>query len=398
MGNDEIIAQGQKYLMNNYGRFPVALVRGEGCRVWDADGKEYLDFTSGIAVCGLGHSPPILKQVLEEQAGRLWHCSNLYWIQPQVELAAKLCRLSGLGKAFFANSGAEVNEAAFKLTRKYFSLRGRPGCEIIAFRNSFHGRTFAALTATGQEKYHYGFEPLVPGFMYADFNDLKSVEQLITERTGAVIVEPIQGEGGVNPATEEFLTGLRRLCDEAGLLLIFDEVQTGLGRTGKMFAGEHYGVSPDIMTVAKSLGGGFPIGAMLARAEVAEAFQPGDHASTFGGNPLGCAVASRFLDIVSDPEVLRRVGEIGDFFKKRLQSMTSGRQDVKEVRGLGLLLGVEFTREVRPLVEKCMQRGLLVISAGPQVLRLAPPLNVTFEEAEAGLAVLEEALREWAEA
>ncbi len=383
--------------MNNYGRFPIALVRGEGSRVWDADGKEYLDFTSGIAVCGLGHSNIALKQALKEQACRLWHCSNLYWIQPQVELAAKLCRLSGLDKAFFANSGAEVNEAAIKLARKYFALKGRPGCEIIAFRNSFHGRTFGALTATGQEKYHHGFEPLVPGFLYADFNDLDSVKRLITERTGAIIVEPVQGEGGVNPASQDFLAGLRQMCDEAGLLLIFDEVQTGLGRTGKIFACEHYGVKPDIMTLAKSLGGGYPIGAMLARAEVAQAFQPGDHASTFGGNPLGCAVACRFLDIVSGPEMLDHVKVMGDFFQERLRSITEKRQDVKEVRGLGLLLGVEFTREVKPLVDRCMEKGLLVISAGPQVLRLVPPLNVTREEAQMGLAVLEEALKEWQE-
>lgn len=395
MGNQEVINEGQQYLMNNYARFPIALVKGDGVRAWDADGKEYLDFTSGIAVCGVGHSNTALKEVLENQAGRLWHCSNLYWIEPQVQLAAKLCRLSGLDKAFFANSGAEVNEAALKLVRKYFSLRGKPGCEIVAFHNSFHGRTLGALTATGQEKYHRGFEPLVPGFVYAEFNDLGSVEKVITEKTGAIIVEPVQGEGGINPATSKFLTGLRRLCYEFDLLLVLDEVQTGLGRTGKMFAYEHYGIKPDIVTLAKSLGGGFPIGAMLARAEVAQAFEPGDHASTFGGNPLGCAVANRVLDILSEEEMLNHITRIGDYLKSRLQSMTGKRKDVKEVRGLGLLLGVEFTREVKPLVDICMQKGLLVISAGPRVLRLVPPLNIALDEADQGLAILNEALNEW---
>ncbi|HOV43728.1 MAG TPA: aminotransferase class III-fold pyridoxal phosphate-dependent enzyme, partial [Syntrophothermus lipocalidus] len=264
-----------------------------------------------------------------------------------------------------------------------------------AFHNSFHGRTLGALTATGQEKYHRGFEPLVPGFVYAEFNDLGSVEKVITEKTGAIIVEPVQGEGGINPATSKFLTGLRRLCYEFDLLLVLDEVQTGLGRTGKMFAYEHYGIKPDIVTLAKSLGGGFPIGAMLARAEVAQAFEPGDHASTFGGNPLGCAVANRVLDILSEEEMLNHITRIGDYLKSRLQSMTGKRKDVKEVRGLGLLLGVEFTREVKPLVDICMQKGLLVIAAGPRVLRLVPPLNIALDEADQGLAILNEALNEW---
>ena len=381
--------------MNTYGRFPISLIRGEGVRVWDADGNEYLDFISGIAVCSLGHAESGLVDTLYQQAQTLWHCSNLYWIQPQVELAEKLCRESGLDKVFFANSGAEANEAAIKLVRKYWSLRDKPGCEIIVFRNSFHGRTLAALTATGQEKYHQGFTPLVPGFVYADFNDLESVRELINNRTGAIMVEPIQGEGGVHPADLEFLQGLRELCDRQGLLLVLDEVQCGMGRTGRMFAYQHYGIQPDLVALAKALGGGFPIGALLARAEVAEVFVPGDHASTFGGNPLACAVANRVIDVMVEPGFLQHVNDMGNYLKSHLLELAHERQDVVQVRGMGLMLGVEFTHDIIPLVDLCRNQGLLLIAAGPRVLRFLPPLTVSREEIDTGLKRLSKALEEW---
>lgn len=396
ISNQAVIEKGRQYVMNTYGRFSIALVRGRGARVWDADGKEYLDFTSGIAVCGLGHSHPQLVEALCTQAQALWHCSNLYWIEPQVELAEKLCVYSGMGKAFFANSGAEVNEGAIKLVRKYFSLKGKPACEIIAFRNSFHGRTLGALTATGQEKYHKGFTPLVPGFVYADFNDLKSVEKMVGENTGAIMVEPVQGEGGVNPADPAFLQELRKLCDSKGLLLVLDEVQSGMGRTGKMFAYQHYGIQPDIVTLAKALGGGFPIGALLARDEVAQAFEPGDHASTFGGNPLACAVANRVVDVIGNPEFLDKAAETGTYLRQQLVDIARERQDVVQVRGMGMMLGVEFTQEVKPLVDICLGKGLLLISAGPRVLRFLPPLDITREEIDTGICILKTAIKEWA--
>ena len=263
------------------------------------------------------------------------------------------------------------------------------------FRNSFHGRTLAALTATGQEKYHQGFTPLVPGFVYADFNDLESVRELINNRTGAIMVEPIQGEGGVHPADLEFLQGLRELCDRQGLLLVLDEVQCGMGRTGRMFAYQHYGIQPDLVALAKALGGGFPIGALLARAEVAEVFVPGDHASTFGGNPLACAVANRVIDVMVEPGFLQHVNDMGNYLKSHLLELAHERQDVVQVRGMGLMLGVEFTHDIIPLVDLCRNQGLLLIAAGPRVLRFLPPLTVSREEIDTGLKRLSKALEEW---
>ncbi|MCR4400724.1 MAG: aspartate aminotransferase family protein [Syntrophomonadaceae bacterium] len=395
MDNQQIMAVGSQYLMNTYARFPLALVRGRGSRVWDADGNEYVDMVAGIAVCALGHAHPALVRALEEQAHRLWHCSNLYWIKPQVELAARLCRHSGLARAFFANSGAEANEAAIKLVRKYWHLKGRPACDIVVFRNSFHGRTLAALSATGQEKYQQGFAPLVPGFAFAEFNDLESVEKAVGPHTGAVMVEPVQGEGGVRPADPAFMRGLADLCRRQGLLLVLDEVQTGMGRTGKMFAFQNFGVEPDVVTLAKGLGGGFPVGAMLARGEVAEAFAPGDHASTFGGNPLACAVACEVVDQVASYDVCFNVTEASFYLRGLLEDIARRRSDVVEVRGMGLLLGVEFTREVKPLVERCRQHGLLVIGAGERVLRMVPALTIGRDDIDAAVAILKRALDEW---
>lgn len=394
MTNNDIISKGQQYVMNTYGRFPIALVKGKGSYVWDASGMQYLDFVGGIAVCILGHCNDEIAQVLAKQSQTLWHVSNLYWIEPQVQLAEKLVTQTDLGKAFFCNSGAEANEAAIKLARKYF-YRQKEGQrnQIIVFQNSFHGRTLATLTATGQSKYQEGFAPLPDGFVYAEFNNLASVEELINDGTCAIMVEPIQGEGGVKPADLEFLRGLRNICDREGILLIFDEVQTGMGRSGKLFAFQNYGVKPDILTTAKGLGGGFPIGAMMAADKAAGGFAPGDHASTFGGNPLATAVAARVVDMVSEKSFLDQVSQMGDYLAESLGNISDSH--ILGIRGKGLMLGMEFDTEIKELVEICMKRGLLLVGAGPKVLRFVPPLTVNQVEIKQAVNILKEALKEW---
>ncbi len=398
MTNQDMINKGQEFVMNTYGRFPIALVKGKGAYVWDANNKQYLDFVGGIAVCALGHSAPVLIEALHEQAQKLWHVSNLYWIEPQVELAEKLVQLSGLGKAFFCNSGAEANEAAIKLARKYFyRLKEGGRSQIITFRESFHGRTLATVTATGQTKYQEGFAPLAPGFVYAEYNDLDSVRELVDKNTCAILVEPVQGEGGVRPAQPGFLRGLREICDREGILLIFDEVQCGLGRTGNFLAYQGYGVSPDIVTLAKGLGGGFPIGAMLASNKAASGFAPGDHASTFGGNPLATAVANRVIDVIGDLDFLsQEVQAKSGLLHEELSRIADSR--IVELRGRGMLLGMEFNCEVKELIDKCIDKGLLLVGAGPRVLRFVPPLNVKETEIRQAVSILKEALKDWKEA
>lgn len=394
MTNQEIINKGQQYVMNTYGRFPIAPVKGKGSYVWDADGKQYLDFLGGIAVCVLGHCDDGLQTALQEQASQLWHISNLYWIKPQVELAEKLVQLSGLGKAFFCNSGAEANEAAIKLARKYFYRQGQPDRnQIIVFNNSFHGRTLATVTATGQHKYQEGFAPLPGGFVYADYNDIDSVKKLINAQTAAIMLEPVQGEGGVHPAAPDFLAEIRHICDQEGILLIIDEVQTGINRTGTFFAYQSYGIMPDIVTMAKGLGGGFPIGAMLATDQAAAGFAPGDHASTFGGNPLAAAVANQLVDTITEPAFTGGVIKMGFYLHQGLNKIPDER--IIEIRGLGLMLGIEFNRDVKELVEICIQKGLLLVGAGPKVLRFVPPLNINQAEVDQALDILKEALQEW---
>jgi acetylornithine/N-succinyldiaminopimelate aminotransferase len=392
--NYEIMRKGQEYVMNTYGRFPIAPVRGKGSYIWDADGKKYLDFLGGIAVCVLGHCDEGLQAALREQAAQLWHVSNLYWIKPQVELAEKLVKLSGLGKAFFCNSGAEANEAAIKLARKYFYRQDQAEKhQLVVFKDSFHGRTLATVAATGQPKYQEGFAPLPKGFVYADFNNLDSVEQLISRKTAAIMLEPIQGEGGIHPARPEFLQGLRRLCDQHDLLLIFDEVQCGIARTGTFLAYQSYGVMPDIVTLAKGLGGGFPIGAMLASDKAATGFAPGDHASTFGGNPLATAVANRVVDTITAPAFADHNVKMGAYLQDKLNKIEDIR--IIEIRGMGLMLGVEFDREVKALVQICMDLGLLLIGAGPKVVRFVPPLNIDEAEINQAVAIFKQALQEW---
>lgn len=394
MNNTELMEQGAEYIMNTYARFPMVLIEGKGTKVWDADGKGYLDFVGGIAVCALGHANDELNRILQEQSRKLWHVSNLYWIEPQVHLARKLVQLSGLSKAFFCNSGAEANEAAIKLARKYFYRQKKTGKHtIIVFKQSFHGRTLATITATGQPKYQEGFAPLPEGFRYADFNDLASVEALLGKEIAAIIVEPIQAEGGIHPADPSFLHGLRNICDQNQLLLIFDEVQCGVGRTGSFFAYEQYQVKPDIVTLAKGIAGGFPLGVMLANEKAASGFAPGDHASTFGGNPLGTAVGNGILDMVGNKDFLKQVQEKGTYLGEKLSDLKDER--IVALRGTGLIWGLELETEVAGLIEICRQLGLLLVGAGTKVVRWVPPLNVSQQEMDEAVQLFAEGLSIW---
>lgn len=383
----QIIEEEKKFMVPVYKRFPICLIKGAGVKVWDINGKEYLDFF-GQGVNGIGHCHPELVKAIYEQADKLIHFSNLYYTVPQVELAKKLSQISFGGKVFFANSGAEVNEAAIKLARIY----GKGKYEIITMINSFHGRTLATLTATGQEKIHKGFEPLVDGFKYVPFNNLEQAEKAITQSTCAIMVEPIQGEGGVNVATLEYLKGLRALCDKYKLLLILDEVQTGMGRTGKMFAYEHYGIIPDIMTLAKWLGSGMPIGAMIARAELADMFTPGAHASTFGGNPLACAVTLAVINLILKENLVQNAEEIGSYFINRLYELKDKYSFVKEVRGKGLMIGMELEIDGSSIVNTCLQHGLIINCVGGKILRFLPPLIITKQDVDKAMEILSLAL------
>lgn len=371
--------ESSRYIMNTYTRYPVVLRKGRGMKVWSSDGKEYLDFVGGVAVNILGHCHPRVVVAIQKQAQRLIHVSNYYYIEPQIKLAKLLVEHSFADKVFFCNSGAEAIEAAIKLARKYAKEQVHPKrFEIIAAKNSFHGRTLAAITASGQEKYQKGFEPLVPGFKHVPFNDIQAMREAITEETCAILLEPIQGEGGVRVADPNYLKEVRDLCNEQNILLILDEVQTGMGRTGKLFAHEHFGITPDIMAIAKGLGGGVPIGAMLATDKVASGFQPGNHASTFGGNPLVCAAGVATLEtILEDGFILDQCNRMSAYFIEKLELLrTKFPALVKEVRGRGLLLGMELTTEGDPIVRACLEKGFLINCAAGTVLRFIPPLIV----------------------
>lgn len=388
---EQLIREGQAVVMNTYGRLPMALVKGEGSWVWDMEGNKYLDFVSGIAVNSLGHRHPAVIQAIEKQAEEILHTSNLYWIPKQIELAKLLVDHSFADKVFFCNSGAEANEAALKLARKYAKLHyGPEKYEIISLKNSFHGRTLATLTATGQTKYQAGYEPLPEGFSYALLNNIADITEKISSKTAAVILEPIQGEGGIIPAEPDFLQAVRKLCDDVGALLIFDEVQTGVGRTGKLFAHEWTGVKPDIMTLAKALGGGVPIGAMLAKDSVAEAFKPGDHASTFGGNPLAAAAGCAVLNVMLEEGFLEDVQKHAEYFKGELQKLADKYQTGEPVRGKGFLLGWPVAKRGPELVNGCREKGLLINFAGGKALRFVPPLNVSFAEIDEAVKILDE--------
>ncbi|CAN2039832.1 Acetylornithine aminotransferase [Candidatus Magnetomoraceae bacterium gMMP-15] len=379
-----MIEQADKVIANTYARFPLVLTKGKGCTVWDSDGNSYTDFVAGIAVCSLGHAHPKVAEALSYQASILIHVSNLYYTEPQIKLASWLVDHSFADKAFFCNSGAEANEAAIKLARKYFQDKGetkRKG--IITLENSFHGRTMATLSATGQEKIQKGFNPLVPGFKLVPFNDTEALSNAIDEKICAVMLEPIQGEGGVCVPDSDYLKTVRKICDENGILLIFDEIQTGMGRTGKLFAYEHFDVEPDIMTLAKALANGLPIGAMLAREEIIQAFGPGSHATTFGGTPLITATAFAVVSTLEKENIIENCARVGSYFKERLIELKGQHDVVKEVRGHGLLLGMELKKDGGPIVESCMKKGFLINCAHGNVLRFIPPLIITEKEIDA---------------
>ena len=379
----KLLDDSEHYLMHTYNRFPVAIRKGRGMKVWGTDGKEYLDFLGGVAVNCLGHCHPKVVIAIQKQAQRLIHISNYFHIESQTKLAKILVENSFADKVFFCNSGAEANEAAIKLARRYFKeLSGKNKFEIITALNSFHGRTLGTLSATGQEKFKVGFDPLVPGFTHVDFNDIGSIENAITKNTCAVMLEPIQGESGVKIPAPDYLGEVRKLCDRHGLLLILDEVQTGMGRTGKLFAYEHSGITPDIMTLAKGLGGGVPIGAMLATDTVAAAFVPGTHGSTFGGNPLACSAAIATIDVlIEDGFILDQCKRMGEYFKKKLEELHKEFPSIiAEVRGVGLLVGMELTRDGAPIVQACLERGLIINCTAGNILRFMPALIITEKE------------------
>lgn len=390
MTNADIIGLTTKHVANTYGRFPVAIVRGKGVRVWDADGREYLDFTSGLAVCNLGHCHPKVVAAIKEQAEKLIHISNLYHIEPQSLLAKLLTENSFGDRVFFCNSGAEANEAAIKLARKFFSNRGEARYQVLTMEQSFHGRTMAALAATGQKKYQAGFEPLLEKFIHVPFNDIEALKRTLNSSTAAVMIEPIQGEGGVNVPSVEYMKELRELCTKAGVLLMFDEVQVGVGRTGTLFAYENFGVSPDIMTLAKGLAGGVAIGAMIATEEVALAFVPGTHASTFGGNPIATAAGLAAMKAVLEEGVLDNCRKVGAYLEGKLNDLKSKRPYMKEVRGKGLIIGMELAEGIKgsDIVKECLSKGLLINSVGDKVLRFIPALIVTEKEVDEMLSVL----------
>ncbi len=388
----EIVEQGANVVMNTYSRFPVALEKGEGCYVWDVEGKRYLDFVAGIAVNSLGHNYKKLVEKIAEQAAALIHCSNLYYTRPQITLAAKLVEHSDFDKVFFCNSGAEANEAALKLSRKYAKMTGKAGSDIIAMTHSFHGRTYGAVTATGQEKYHKGLDPLLPGIKHVPYNDIDALKAAVDENTCAVLLEPIQGEGGVHPAKKEYLAEVRALCDEKDLLLIFDEVQTGVGRSGELFCYQVYGVKPDVATFAKGLAGGVPIGAMMATDKAAAAFQPGDHASTFGGNPLATSAGCVVMDELFENGILDNVKKQGKYLTKRLRELQEKHSEITDVRGMGLIQGIELSVPAGDIVNGCIAKGLLLVGAGPNVIRFVPPLIVSDKEIDEAVSILDEVL------
>jgi predicted acetylornithine/succinylornithine family transaminase len=395
MESSQVIAGESKYIVPTYVRPEVVFSHGQGVYLYDSQGKRYLDFASGIAVMALGHGDELWLQAISEQAAKLIHVSNLYHTEPQVALAQSLVENSFADRVFFCNSGTEANEAAIKFARKYAGNRPEDSgqakkSDIIAFSGSFHGRTMGALATTYQSHYREPFEPVMPGVRFASYNDLASAKEIIDEKVCAVIVEPVQGEGGVNPADPDFLQGLRSLCDEYDALLIFDEVQCGLGRSGFLWAHEEYGITPDIMTLAKPLAGGLPIGATLVKEAVSQLLKPGDHGSTFAGGPLVCTAAQVVFDRVNRPQFLSDVKQNGTYLANMLGDLAT--EKVVDVRGVGLLIGIEFEMPVAPLVNAARENGLLVITAGDKILRLCPPLIVTRQQIETAVQILNQSL------
>ena len=393
MESDDFIAMNKKYVFNTYSRMPIMLVEGNGTRAWDSSGKEYLDFIGGLAACPLGHGHPRLAKTLAEQAAKLIHVSNLFHIEPQIKLAKLLTENSFADKAFFCNSGAEANEGAIKLARRYFHARGEHDrFHIITMENSFHGRTLATLAATGQTKYRNGFEPHMPGFSHVPFGDAQALDRAMTGSTAAVLLEPIQGEGGVRVPPPNYLKSVRDLCDERGCLLILDEIQTGVGRTGKLFAYQHYGIEPDVMTLAKGIAGGVPMGALLAKDSVAAAFEPGTHAATFGGNPLASAAGLTVLGEILSDGFLEGVRAKGEYLRSRLEHVAARRSVVREARGVGLMQAVDLNVSGAGFAKALHDRGILVNCTAETVLRFLPPLVVTETEIDTAIEALDAVL------
>ncbi|GAF73234.1 unnamed protein product, partial [marine sediment metagenome] len=380
----------KKYLMQTYTRPDMVLDRGEGLKVWDLEEKLYYDFIGGIAVNALGYCHLKVVEAIKNQAEKLIHCSNLFYNEPQIILAKKLVEISCGDKVFFGNSGAEVNEGAIKLAVKYFKEQNKDKHTIIYMKNSFHGRTIGTLAATGKYKYQKDYLPLLPKFKQAIFNNLNSVKEAVNDQVAAIIVEPIQGEGGINIASKEFIEGLRKLCNEKDILLIFDEIQCGLGRTGKVFAYQYYNIEPDILTLAKPLGGGLPIGALIAKEKVASSFKPGDHGTTFGGNPVVCATAIAYLKVLQEENLIAKCKEKGEYFKKKIEELKEKYPKfIKEVRVIGLMVGLEIEKNGSEVVKKCLEEGVLINCTAGNVLRFLPSLIVKEEEIDYLIGVLD---------
>ena len=391
--NQKIAHLTKKYIAQTYGRYPIALVRGKGTKVWDKDNKQYLDFVSGLAVNNLGHCHPAIVSAIKKQAGTLLHVSNLYHIEPQSQLAEQLTSFCFADKFFFCNSGAEAIEAAIKLARKFSFDQGHPErTEIITMHNSFHGRTLGALSATAQKKFHTGFQPILQGFKYVPFNNIQAVKKSISKKTCAILVEPIQGEGGVNVPDSSYLKDLKSLCKNNNILLIFDEVQTGFGRTGSLFAHELFKIKPDILTLAKALGGGMAIGAMGSTNRVMKSFVPGSHAATFGGNPLACAAALASLKVITSKGFLKKTSEIGDYFFECLQNLARQHSIIKDIRGKGMMLAIELSKPGNEVVLDCMKNGFLINCIQQNILRFLPPLNISRKDINTLIPVLSKSL------
>ncbi|WP_330371938.1 aspartate aminotransferase family protein [Lacrimispora aerotolerans] len=395
LSKQEYIDQSEEHIYKTYNRFPVVFDHGEGVHLYDTDGTEYLDFTAGIAVMGLGYHDKEYDDALKSQVDKLIHTSNLFYNVPVVEAGERLLKVSQMDKVFFTNSGTEAIEGALKIARRYaYNKDNSHDHEIIAMNHSFHGRSLGALSVTGNNKYQEPFKPLIPGIKFADFNDLESVKSLVSEKTCAIIMETIQGEGGIYPATEEFLKGVRALCDEHDMLLILDEIQCGMGRTGDMFAWQKYGVKPDVMTAAKALGNGVPIGAFLASGKAATAMAPGDHGTTYGGNPFVTAAAAKVLEIFENRDIVNHVKEVGDYLWEKVEELVKKYPVITGHRGVGLIQGLEFSIPVAPIAEKAiLEEKLIIISAGTNVIRLIPPLVIEKEHIDDMLVKLESLLK-----
>ena len=384
---DRVVSMYNKYIMETYKRVPLCLERAKGVKVWDIDGKEYLDFFPGWAVSGIGHCHPMVAKAITLQAKKLMHVSNNYYSEAQALLAEAIIKNSFPGKVFFGNSGAEANEAAVKLARKYGHEKGR--FEIITMTKSFHGRTLAMITATGQDKVKHGFEPLLPGFNYVPFNDIEAVKEAITDKTIAIMLEPVQCEGGINIPSIEYMKNLRALCDEKDIVLIFDEVQTGMGRSGEMFAFKNFGVVPDVMTLAKALGGGLPIGACVAREKFQDVLTPGTHASTFGGSPIVCAAALAVFEAIKKEKMLANARAMGKYLVKNLEALKARYHFIKEIRNVTLILGVELSIKGEDIYKECLKEGLLINCTQDTVLRIMPPINVTKAQIDKAISILD---------